>query len=344
MSNDDSAEPNEPDVSAASADLSDITRGAPREALAELCDRVYPGLRIARIRCLRGGVDAATHRVDLVDPDHGVAAEPVQSIVVRRYGQATLRWNPDGPLRLWYTLRALSDTHLGVATPQPLLYDTMALQAPTLLMSYLPGRSTLQPRDLHRFLSDLAVALARIHRVPSELPVLAHLPDPVDRLSQLFSVAAQHPGLDTVAEGMAIRRVLAGAHQRSLLTRPVLLHGDYWAGNVVWLGSQLNAVLDWDQAERGDAAYDVAYCRADLALMFGPAAADEFLQAYEAAAETSLQALGTWDLLAATRALPTGKAWLPGYLALGRSDLSEDVLGERLHSFLHDALRRARAS
>lgn len=325
-----------------SSALADITRGAPRSALAALCERVYPRYRIQRIRCLRGGVDASTHRVDLLPPE-GSNGEP-RSIVVRRYGQATLRWNPDGPMRLWYTLHALSDARLGVQTPRPLLFDSTTLHAPTLLMSYLPGKSTLQPRDLHRFLSDLAGALARIHRVPSELPILSHLPSPTERLAQLFSIAAQHPGLNTVADGAAIRRVLAGASHKSLLGRPVLLHGDYWAGNVVWRGNHLHAVLDWDQAERGDAAYDVAYCRADLALMFGSQAADEFLQAYEDAAQTSLQALGTWDLLAATRALPTGKAWLPGYLALGRSDLSEPLLQTRLQQFLHEALRRALAS
>ncbi|MBL9006038.1 MAG: aminoglycoside phosphotransferase family protein [Myxococcales bacterium] len=326
------------------APLADITRGAPRSALAALCDRVYPRYRIARIRCLRGGVDAATHRVDLQPPDGDDNGAALQSIVVRRYGKATLRWNPDGPLRLWYTLHALNEARLGVATPKPLLFDTTTLHAPTLLMSYLPGRSTLQPRDLSRFLVDLAQALARIHRVPSELPILAHLPCPAERLSQLFSIAAQHPGLNAIPDGAAIRRVLSDAPHKSLLGRPVLLHGDYWAGNVVWLDSRLHAILDWDQAERGDSAYDVAYCRADLALMFGSPAADEFLQAYEDAAQTSLQALGTWDLLAATRALPSGKAWLPGYLALGRSDLSEPLLQSRLQTFLHEALRRALAS
>lgn len=321
--------------------LADITRGEPRTALATLCNRVFPGYRITRIRSLHGGVDAATHRVDLESEDSG--PEATQSIVVRRYGSATLRWNPLGPTRLWRTLHALSQAQLGIATPQPLWFDATTLDAPTLLMSYLPGRSTLQPRDMGRFLTDLAAALARIHTVPSEEPLLAHLPNPVERLAQLFAVAEQHPGLDSIADGAAIRRVFADVRHRPLVGRVVLLHGDYWAGNVVWRGNHLHAVLDWDQAERGDAAYDVAYCRADLALMFGRDAADEFLQAYEDAAKTPLSAIGIWDLLAASRALPTGKAWLPGYLALGRTDLSEALLGERLHLFLTAALRRVTA-
>lgn len=320
--------------------LADITRGEPRLALAALCGKVFPGYRISRIRSLHGGVDAATHRVDL---ESEASAESTQSIVVRRYGNATLRWNPLGPTRLWRTLHALSQAQLGIATPQPLWFDATTLDAPTLLMSYLPGRSTLQPRDMGRFLSDMASALARIHTVPSEEPVLSHLPNPIERLAQLFAVAEQHPGLDSVTDGSSIRRVFADVRRRPLVGRLVLLHGDYWAGNVVWRGSHLHAVLDWDQAERGDAAYDVAYCRADLALMFGRPVADEFLAAYEDAAKTSLPAIGIWDLLAASRALPTAKAWLPGYLALGRNDLSESVLADRLHAFLSDALRRATA-
>jgi aminoglycoside phosphotransferase (APT) family kinase protein len=321
--------------------LADITRGEPRAALAVLCGRVFPGYRITRIRSLHGGVDAATHRVDL-EPEDSEPHEP-QSIVVRRYGSATLRWNPLGPSRLWQTLHALSRAPLGIATPQPLWFDATTLDAPTLLMSYLPGRSTLQPRDMGRFLSDLAGALARIHTIPSDEPVLAHLPNPLERLAQLFAIAEQHPALDSFADGPAIRRVFADVRHRPICGRLVLLHGDYWAGNVVWQGNHLHAVLDWDQAERGDAAYDVAYCRADLALMFGPQAADDFLLAYQDAAKTSLPALGIWDLLAASRALPTGKAWLPGYLALGRDDLNEALLAERLHQFLADALRRVTA-
>ena len=165
----------------------------------------------------------------------------------RRYGNATLRWNPLGPTRLWRTLHAVAGAawHRDAAA---LLFDATTLDAPTLLMSYLPGRSTLQPRDMGRFLSDMASALARIHTVPSEEPVLSTCQTPSRRLAQLFAVAEQHPGLDSVTDGSSIRRVFADVRRRPLVGRLVLLHGDYWAGNVVWRGSHLHAVLDWDQA------------------------------------------------------------------------------------------------
>lgn len=343
------------------AEIRDVARGALRLALSDLCARVYPGYHIAHVRCLHGGVDAATHRVDLVaspiPPSAATAADapPRRSLILRRYGSGTLSWNPCAPERLWHILTLLSDTRLGIAAPQPLLLDATrregpaaeparpSLGAPTLLMSYIPGKSTLAPRDVRRFVHGLAGGLAKIHAVPGDYRGLSHLPSPADQLDRVLKAARECPELRTVPQGTAIARVLAATDGRRLVRRPVLLHGDYWAGNVLWDRGELCAVIDWDQAERGEAGYDVSYCRVDLALLFGADVADEFLHAYEQAAGGAVRDLPTWDLLAASRALPTGRAWLPGYHGLGRTDLDERTTAGRLHAFLDAAIARAAA-
>jgi aminoglycoside phosphotransferase (APT) family kinase protein len=50
------------------------------------------------------------------------------------------------------------------------------------------------------------------------------------------------------------------------------LHGDYWPGNLLWNDGKLAAVLDWEDAERGDPLADIALARLDICWAFGDAA------------------------------------------------------------------------
>ena len=80
--------------------------------------------------------------------------------------------------------------------------------------------------------------------------------------------------------------------------------------------------MDWEGARRGDPAQDVGCCRLDLTLLAGPAAADAFLVAYEAAAGP-VPHLGFWELHVVTQgALSELDHWLAGYRDLGRTDLT----------------------
>jgi aminoglycoside phosphotransferase (APT) family kinase protein len=40
---------------------------------------------------------------------------------------------------------------------------------------------------------------------------------------------------------------------------PVLVHGDYRLGNLIWSGTEVVAVLDWEDAAAGDPYYDLAW-------------------------------------------------------------------------------------
>ncbi|HZQ35193.1 MAG TPA: aminoglycoside phosphotransferase family protein, partial [Dehalococcoidia bacterium] len=100
-------------------------------------------------------------------------------------------------------------------------------------------------------------------------------------------------------------------------------------------------VVDWDFARVDDPAFDVAYCRLDLALIDGLEAADTFLDAYETDAGRRVAGIAWWDLAAATRALPDPARWLPGYHGTGRRELTAELLRTRLRAFAAAALVRA---
>ena len=50
---------------------------------------------------------------------------------------------------------------------------------------------------------------------------------------------------------------------------PVLVHGDFWAGNTLWQRHRLTGIVDWEMVARASRGYDVGYTHMDLALSVG---------------------------------------------------------------------------
>ncbi len=69
--------------------------------------------------------------------------------------------------------------------------------------------------------------------------------------------------------GELVRRWLAARIPST--PHPVLVHGDYRLGNLIWAGDQVVAVLDWEDARPGDPHYDLAW------LLMGTRAPDDLV-------------------------------------------------------------------
>jgi aminoglycoside phosphotransferase (APT) family kinase protein len=121
------------------------------------------------------------------------------------------------------------------------------------------------------------------------------------------------------------------AYGQRRTVRPGLVHLDYWSGNILWSGSAISAVLDWEEAAWGDPAIDVAYARMNLALMGLPALMDEFLSAYEVEAGRRLENLGLWELAAAVRPMVDVESW----------EMTASPQREVLSAFIAAAMERA---
>jgi aminoglycoside phosphotransferase (APT) family kinase protein len=135
-------------------------------------------------------------------------------------------------------------------------------------------------------------ALAEIHRV--DTADLSFLPE-----RELTDVRARS------GESDALRRIrddLASASALPPRNRPVLLHGDFWPGNMLWRDEQLVAVLDWEDAALGDPLADVANARLELLWARGAEAKDEFTRRYRALVpKVDFTDLSHWDLWAELR-------------------------------------------
>ena len=102
----------------------------------------------------------------------------------------------------------------------------------------------------------------------------------------------------------------------SQINAPVLLHGDYWPGNILWRDEQLAAVIDWEDARLGDPLIDLAISRLDLLWIFGSEAMNSFTQDYLTGMAIDTRDLPYWDLCAALRLVRLAGANLAEWAAV----------------------------
>jgi aminoglycoside phosphotransferase (APT) family kinase protein len=313
----------------------DDVRGAPAAAALERMARaIAPGSRIAGLRRLGGGLGASMHRFDLIASD-GCRLR----LVLRRYPRRAIAEDPAVAVRSWQTLGALE--RLGVSAPRPVWADLTGqiFGTAAYVMTRLPGRSDLRPRNRDRWLVELGTALAALHRVRIHGVDLGFLRGPEQSIERRFDTAMRAE-VRLNRRGVAVQHALNRRITGILHVAPVLCHGDYWAGNTLWLRGRLTAIVDWDGARIAHPGLDVGYCRMDLALQHGQGAADTFLDAYESATGMQIPQMFVWDLLGAATALPDPERWLPGFHELGRADLTPALARRRLAGFIDDALVR----
>ena len=239
-------------------------------------------------------------------------ANPSISVVVREFPA-------DDPAGSREELVLTSLDGLAGLAPQLLASDVAGAWStrPTVVISRLAGEADIRPRDPQRWAEQLGQVLARIHATPTS------------RRAGLEYVSDRRGGSTAALNGPAAAAVTAG--WASLNRAPsVLVHYDFWSGNVLWLDEKISGVVDWSGAVNGPAGFDVGWCRLDLYLLFGEHIADVFGHAYEAATgrvDRELRRL--WDLWALARSHRDVEDWVGNYRDLGRTDLNATELRRR---------------
>lgn len=215
--------------------------------------------------------------------------------ILRRFiDQHRLRTDP------WYVPRheaAALEALMAGPVPVPRLVsadvDATECDVPTLLTACLPGRSGDTPTTpvSERMLEQLAEALAVIHTVNdgarTKLPTYEPY-YPIDR--------GRVPPWST--DGSVWRRAIALLREgQPPATEPCFIHRDYHPGNTLWIGERLTGVIDWTTACIGPPGIDLARMRQNLALQFGPLAAERFLNMYVHVTGRRYDRHPWWDLV-----------------------------------------------
>lgn len=299
----------------------------------DLVQALVPGGRLVWMERLRGGIGARMHSLTIEAPGGGR-----QRFVLRR----TIR--PTGVHsdveKLFRNLTLLDAA--GIPTAKPVLLDAAGAYfgKPAVVMTRLPGKVLVRPKDEPGWIRQLADALAAVHRVTPDTHDLSHLSVNLkDGMREKVELPSQ---LKRSALGKEIYATLVGRLDDVEDLPPVLVHDDYWPGNTVWYRGKLSGIVDWSTMEVGDRRADVAQCRIDLLFIRDAAAADAFRDAYEASTGEALPDLWYWDLYRGIRALAWYDRWLVGYLDLGLSELTPAKMRRLIGQFLEQALEEGR--
>jgi aminoglycoside phosphotransferase (APT) family kinase protein len=298
--------------------------------LESLLRRAFPGCRIGACRGLSGGISSQATLCALVLPDQ----EP-RRVVVRRPSGDSL---PESRAIAAREFRVLSlARRAGVPVPTPLFHDE---SEGALVLDYVPGEVDFRPLDLGASMRELARTLAAIHRITPKSDEFSFLPERA-RTAEA-QLARRPPQLDEALAEPRLRGVLESLWPWPARNPTRLLHGDFWPGNVLWHQGKLSAVIDWEEAERGDPLADLAVARLDLSWAFGWDAMQCFTEEYRSLNQLDFSYLPHWELCVALRPMSNLPRWASAYPAppVSRPDIDEAHLRQGHRRFVEDALSR----
>jgi aminoglycoside phosphotransferase (APT) family kinase protein len=295
--------------------------------LAELVSRIDPTAVPLGSRPLEGGVSA---QIDAVAMQH--ADGSVHTVVVRQHPCAATEYR-----LLTYLAATAAST---VPVPSPYLLDTSGalLPEPFLVMAFVEGDSLESGAGDLDVITGMARALAAIHRVPVSIEALAFLERDQSRIERLLARELPPDNIDHLPAAR-IRDALAaaGPDASTLGDRPILLHGDFWPGNILWHNGSVRAILDWEDANLGNPLRDLANLRLELYWAAGEQAMRHVTVQYAAQmhqdAHELTQDLARWDLLVALKPMGAIADW-------GLEPADEAAMRQAHHEFVEDALCR----
>jgi Ser/Thr protein kinase RdoA (MazF antagonist) len=269
---------------------------------------------------LKGATSSSIYRVRAQDQS--------QPFVLRVLDNA--RWLADEPDLAAHEAAALGEAQrAGLKAPRLVAYaDEAGFGAPVVLMTFVEGRVALRPADFGAWLGELAGELGRIHRHSAN-----GLPWRYQSWVDRAALAPPAWSVKQSAWARAIEVALAGPPPGST----VFIHRDYHPLNVLWQGGAISGVVDWINACRGPAGVDVAHCRTNLAQMYGPAAADEFLRLYRAAAP-EFEYQPYWDIDSLLDMTLPNLDVYPPWRDFGLESLTTGLVRERVDAYLESVL------
>ncbi|MFC7622093.1 phosphotransferase family protein [Microlunatus sp. GCM10028923] len=273
---------------------------------------------VTKVERLHGGLATTTFGVDTTSG----------SFVVKIFrptdDRAPMEWE-----RLNFAQR------VDVPVPEPIRLDADGrwFGSPALVMTRLSGHGNVHPPDLDHWLQQIAHALATVHATDTADASGPLLPPDhwgnreLDRLQGPSNSALVHRALEALRQ-----------HRPDPTAGTTLMHGDYHPGNLLWRDGMLTGVIDWNGARLGSRWFDLAYCRADVAALFGLPAARRLTSHYVASSGATPTNLPVFDLMCGVAARRwAGKLWLPGYQQQGCTDTPRQVAA-RITPFLRQAL------
>ena len=295
--------------------------------------RAFPGADLLGWRRLEGGISAETTVLEVTLSDGSE-----RKLVVKRHGLGAHGHDPNVAL-IEFKAAKLARRY-GVPAPEPyhLSRAGEVFSTPCVVMEHVAGTHDFSPLDPAGYVHQLACQLKSIHEVDGSKADLTFLTPLSDYVTERLREPPE-PLDESKSEGR-IRDALAPAWPLPAHNSPVLLHGDFWPGNVIWNEGSIAAVIDWEDAGRGDPMFDLASARLEILWAFGAEAMDEFTRSYASMTGVDLTDLSYWDLAAVLISHSDVEELAEGWDAppFCRSDVTAEKFRQARHGFIERAL------
>ena len=279
------------------------------------------GARVVATRKLTGGLTSLVHELTIARNG-------------RRSRYVLRSWAPDNVHKDWILRAVAAEAAVltaleGSGVPAPHLVASTGDEAaggPALLMTRVPGRVVLMPRDREHWLRQMAKMLARIHELEATGP----------GFESWLDAGKLTPPADASRPDIW-REAFALVAEQPKATHTCFIHRDYQHFNLLWSREELTGVVDWSGAGVGPPDVDVGHCRLNLTLLFSVHVAERFRELYEA--ESGRAVDQSWDLHSLLSYGPDWKNFLPLQID-GRAPLEVNGMTRRMEEVLTLALRR----
>ncbi len=237
---------------------------------------LLPHVKYKSSRILEGGVSSEVFLI-AVESKKGE-----EKIVLRTEGGPPA----ENSIKTEYLLlEKLHQTKVPCAKPIYLDHSKEILDKDFMLMTYLEGTIEIPKIKNFGFLNKMVGILKNIHNVDTKiLPTLPCRFDPTYDLFEFLPNARINKELKAILKG----------YDTSYSGKPVLLHGDFWPGNILWTKDEISGVLDWEYAAIGDPVSDLAVASLELKYDYGKRGVDRFLDLYSKNFSIDQSRLSLW--------------------------------------------------
>lgn len=296
-----------------------------------------PGSTLINARVLHGGISAEMMLCELLAVNGSV-----EKLILRQPNQHMLAHPAQSARDEFMLLQHLQGLPIG--SPVPVLFDESGefFSSPVLLIRYIEGEMDFSLRNASNLAYQMGKRLAAIHQVNAVQEALSFLP--TAPLDLEMSFGGWPPKSNQLPVDLDLRGRLKACWPFHHPNPAVLLHGDYWPGNILWLRSQLAGVVDWEDAMLGEPLIDLSICRLDLMCLFSREAVRIFTDAYLAHRTVDTTDLPGWDLIAALRLARLAGSdltgWCSFFIPYGRGDFTPAVMKESFAVFAAESQAR----
>ncbi len=230
------------------------------DRITRAADSRWKGAELRGVRRLPGGFSSLTYAAVLARP-----AQPDEQVVIKFAPPGLPPVRNRDMLRQARLLRAVSDTDT-IPVPPVLLEEDG--DPPWFVMGFIQGSSfepltdptttPPPPQEVDAREREAARALARLHGLHPRQSGFAD--EPV--VSNRGELERWHRALQTVDDSLRpgdeelYHRLVERIPEE---LSPVVVHGDYRLGNMLFDGPRLTAVIDWEIWSLGDPRFDLAW-------------------------------------------------------------------------------------